>query len=191
MITIIYAHPNRDSFNGSILDSVKLVLDKINAEYNIIDLNKERFDPIMHADELYTKKPYKTGKQARKYQKIISDSDRLIFIYPSWWNNMPAILKGFIDKVFVREFAFIFKKGLPVGLLKGKKALVITTTGAPSFVSRFLRGRRNIKSLTMDILGFCGIKSKSIQIGKVTPSNKMLKEELMKVKLAVLNFTRE
>ena len=52
--------------------------------------------------------------------------------YLNWWNSTPAILKGFIDRVFVAGFAFKYEGKIPKGLLTGKKAAVIMSTGAPN-----------------------------------------------------------
>lgn len=190
MITIIYAHPNAKSFNSSIFKAVKLVLDKAEKEYKVIDLYKEKFDPVLKLEELYTAGNYKVAKQSRKYQEMIKNSEKLIFIYPSWWNGLPAILKGFIDRVMVGRFAFKYENGMPIGLLKGRKALVITTTGAPRIMTWLFLGDRNTKRFCRDILGFCGIKARAIQVGAVRKGNQSLEKELMRVKLATLNFVR-
>jgi len=196
MITIIYAHPRKESFNHAILERVIDTCKKTNQEYQVIDLYKEKFDPVMHENELYTAgKEYRNiSKQTKKYQDMVSKSKKLIFIYPTWWNTMPAIMKGFIDKVFTGHFAFKYKQlpiinfGMPVGLLKEKKALVITTTGAPAYLASLALGNRMLTIMKRDILGFCGIKATSLQIGKASGSNPKLPQELRRVAWKTLSF---
>ena len=69
-----------------------------------------------------------------QYQQALKDSRRLIFIFPIWWADMPAIVKGFLDKVLLRTFAYMENR---VGVLEGRldidEALVISTSTAPTF----------------------------------------------------------
>jgi NAD(P)H dehydrogenase (quinone) len=81
---------------------------------------------------------------------------------------MPAVLKGFFDRIFTSGFAFKYENGVPKGLLKGKKAAIFITSGAPVFVTEFLQAGRVRKSIKYDILRFCGIKSRVFQIGNAT-----------------------
>jgi NAD(P)H dehydrogenase (quinone) len=64
-------------------------------------------------------------------QEFIGSSDVIVVIYPLWWSGMPAILKGYIDRVFTEGFAYQIDGPDLRGLLTGKKVLLITTTGAP------------------------------------------------------------
>ena len=100
MKTIIFAHPWHGSFNKSILNSVTETLDKKKDEYTVIDLNKDKFNPVMTEEELAL---YSQGKSidplVEKYQEILKKTDEIILIFPIWWSSMPAILKGFFDKI--------------------------------------------------------------------------------------------
>lgn len=187
MITIIYAHPNQKSYNHAILESIKLVLSKSKMKFKVIDLYNDRFDPVMKPSELPGSGSKRVASDVKKYQKIIKESYKLIFIYPTWWNSMPAILKGFIDRVFSNGFAYRYVGSMPKGKLKEKKALIITTSGGPRVFS-MLMGSRNTKNLAKDMLKFCGIKTKTVQVGTVRPGKKHLKDSLMRIKMAALNF---
>ena len=99
MKTIVFAHPWNRSFNKAILDKVVEKLDETKEKYTIIDLNKDKFNPVMTEEELSL---YSQGKSidplVEKYQKILKNTDELILVFPIWWMSMPAILKGFFDK---------------------------------------------------------------------------------------------
>lgn len=175
---IIYAHPATKGHCSTILGEVKKRL----KDYELIDLYKLKYDPVMHENEHYTSGNYEVSKQNKKFQKMISGADKLIFIYPVWWASMPAILKGFVDKVFTSHYAFKYVKGIPRGLLKGKKAAVFMSMGGPKWVTRLFLGNRAAKIMKKDILRFCGISSKVFQIGKAT---KLDQKQIRKIKIQV------
>ena len=107
MKTVIFSHPWDGSFNKAILDQVVKKLDETKEKYTVIDLNKDGFNPVMTEKELSL---YSQGKSidplVLKYQEILKNTDELILIFPVWWMSMPAILKGFFDKVMVKGFAY-------------------------------------------------------------------------------------
>lgn len=132
MVTIVFAHPWHGSFNKAILDTVTAKLNKENRSYNTIDLHKDGFNPVYTEAELAD---YSSGKTSDplilKYQDMIGSSDQMVFIFPNWWNTMPAILKGFFDKVLLKDFAFNYEGGFNA-LLNIGRATVITTSERPS-----------------------------------------------------------
>jgi NAD(P)H dehydrogenase (quinone) len=111
-----------------------------------------KFNPVLDLEEI--------GDDIKKIQKDITESNKLIFIYPIWWGTMPAVLKGFCDRVFTPGFAYKYINSIPRGLLKNKKALVLTTTGAPK-IYNIITGNKTSKGLTKNILKFCAIPAKS------------------------------
>lgn len=131
MTTIVFCHPWHGSFNKAILDVITAKFDQENKPYQVIDLPKDKFDPTYSEAELST---YNEGKAldplVLKYQGMIDASDQMIFIYPIWWGTMPAILKGFFDKVLLKDYAFNYNNGW-TPLLKIGKSTVITTSQAP------------------------------------------------------------
>lgn len=124
---IIYAHPNPASFNHAILETISTELKKNKKAFKVRDLYKLKFNPILKAQELTGSLP----QEIKKEQNYIRSADTLIFIFPIWWSSMPAMLKGYIDRVFSFQFAYdIMPDGTAVGLLQGKKVFLISTTGA-------------------------------------------------------------
>ena len=92
-------------------------------------------------------------------RKEIKWADLITFIYPIWWASMPAILKGYIDRVFANGFAYKYENNIPIGLLEGKKALIFNTTGSPSDAYSESGMQDAIKQMANDgILKFCGIE---------------------------------
>ncbi len=180
---VIYAHPDHESHAKYTLELVEQKLKSKNIEYETIDLYKIGYNPVMSEKELYGSREERLDDQTKSFQQKITESNLLIFIYPVWWNTMPAIMKGFIDRVFSAGFAFKydpaippgmkgvvdrflalfkyrFNYGIPKGLLKGKHAIIFTTTGGPKLIAYPWTGNRFKKVIQKDMLGFFGIKSK-------------------------------
>ncbi len=176
---IIYAHPETDGHNAHVLSEVEKNLKNKNISYEVLDLYKMKYDSILHETEHYTTGNREVSAENKTIQKKILDSDHIIFIYPMWWGSMPAILKGFIDRVFVSHFAFKYVGGRPVGLLKPRTATVFVTSGGKRFIYTIFRSPKRVMQLA--ILRFCGIRSKYIQIYDCTQLNYNKKQEIKKI----------
>ncbi len=126
---IIIAHPKKDSFSHKI--KISLEKEFINQRYSfkIRDLYEIGFKPVLTEEELKLNKEGKNLPDIAVEQSYIEWADELTFIYPLWWNAFPAILKGYIDRVFTNGFAFKINGNGPEGLLKNKKVRLITTAG--------------------------------------------------------------
>ncbi len=162
---IIYAHPDHESHAKLTLELVTKNLENKKEEYEILDLYKINFNPILSEKEMYQKDP-ESIKDIIPIREKITATKKLIVIYPIWWNGMPAILKGFIDRVFSSGYAFKYENGMPKGLLVNKTATVFVTTGANKIVTQLFLGNRFKKNAEKDIFGFCGIKTKVYHVDK-------------------------
>lgn len=178
---IVYAHPGHSGHHGYILSQVQAILDNKKIRYETLDLYKLNYDPILQSEELGGLNNQKISVDSMAYQEKINNAQRLIFIFPTWWQGMPAILKGFFDKVFCSGFAFIYKDSLPVALLKDKKAVVFSATGSPELINRFWLGNRGMKVIIRDILRFCGIKAKGFTIGSAFQLTEKHKRRLISI----------
>jgi NAD(P)H dehydrogenase (quinone) len=164
MDLVIFAHPdNKGSHNAAVLKYVRSRLTANRREFEIIDLYAERFDPLIRTVNFDMPGDYEGVKA---YQEKIKKAERLIFIYPVWFYNMPAIMKGFCDRVFSSGFAYDFsfgKDGKPAltRKLEDKTAVVINTFGHGE--EMFMkRGAIAAEVLDKLVLDFCGIKSKRV-----------------------------
>jgi NAD(P)H dehydrogenase (quinone) len=163
-LIVIGREPSETSHNREILRVTKQQLENKDKKYEVIDLYKEEFNPVLRENQ--------EDPDVERYQEQIQRSDNLVFIYPIWWNGPPAILKGFLDKVFTVGFAFRYEKvpffnfGRPIGLLEGKNAVTITTSGGPTWIHRLAQRSRGIKVVKKDVLELAGIKTSSYHIGR-------------------------
>ena len=147
--TIIYAHPYEQSFNHAILQRVRELLESKGEAYKLIDLYADGFNPAYTKEELAL---FNQGKALDPLvlhsQEILKKTDRLIFIFPIWWADMPAIVKGFEDKVFLKTLAYNpTPTGIKGCLTQIREAVVITTSTAPTWYLKFFCG--NVIGKTM------------------------------------------
>ena len=133
MVTIVFTHPWHGSFNKAILDTITSKYDKENKAYNVIDLPKDNFNPCFTEAEMAV---YNKGQALDPlviaYQEQLKKSDEVIFIFPIWWGTMPAILKGFFDKVLLVNFSHNYENGWTPLLGNIKKASILTTSQSPT-----------------------------------------------------------
>jgi len=184
---IVYAHPSHDGHCGYLLKKVSDTLAQKGADSSLIDLYALNYDPVLKNDELYSAGRKEIDLQNQNFQEQIKKADFLLFIYPTWWQNLPAILKGFLDRVFTGGFGFIYKNGLPVGLLKGKKAAAFTSSGGPSFYTRLFTNNASLRVLLKHTLGFCGMNTKGFLLGGARKLENNQKE-LDQIATKILNY---
>jgi len=147
-ILYVYAHPEPRSFNGALKDVAMVSLAKKGHAVKVSNLYAIKWKAVLDVQDFRMRQnPYQFnpaieqihGVATRSFSPDIQDeiakvawADLLIFQFPVWWSSMPAILKGWFDRVFVQGFVVDLEKGRVYGegLLKGKKAMIVATTGA-------------------------------------------------------------
>ncbi len=185
---IVYAHPNPKSFNHAILETISKELRKKKKEFTVRDLYRIGFNPVLSTKDLLAIQNDAVPKDIKKEQNYISKADTLIFIFPIWWSAMPAILKGYIDRVFSLGFAYNITEDDVTGLLKGKKVFVVTTTGASKEDYEKLGAFKMMNmSIDMAIFQFSGMKVIRHKYFSSVPnvSNQDRKKMLEELKLLV------
>jgi len=156
-ILVILGHPDINSFCGSLS---KAYIDSTSAngsEVRELQLGELKFDPVLW--EGY-KKIQELEPDLAKAQELIQWSNHIVFVYPNWWGTMPALMKGFFDRVFLPGFAFKYRKDSPLWdkLLSGRTAHLMVTMDTPPCYYRWIYHRPGHNEMKRTILGFCGIK---------------------------------
>ncbi|MFJ8257989.1 NAD(P)H-dependent oxidoreductase [Peribacillus asahii] len=131
---IVYAHPYPESLNHSILETTVNALKKNGHEVVVRDLYALDFQPVLKPEDTAAMKAGKTPDDIKTEQEFITEADAITFIYPIWWTGLPAILKGYVDRVFAFGFAYSAGPEGVIKLLEGKKGLIINTHGTPNEV---------------------------------------------------------
>lgn len=126
---IVYAHPNSGSLNHFFKQTVLESLQESGEEIAVRDLNEINFNPVLSLEDMNGQRMGTVADDVKTEQDFITWADRIVFIYPIWWTGMPAIMKGYIDRVFSYGFAYRYDQGIQKGLLTGKKTIIINSHG--------------------------------------------------------------
>ncbi|HNW77712.1 MAG TPA: NAD(P)H-dependent oxidoreductase [Candidatus Competibacteraceae bacterium] len=158
-VLIVFAHPNPRSFNRAILDTLDEALRACGHATRIHDLYQMRFRAVLDDDDLARNWRGDLPDDILHEQEAVRWAQGLVFIYPVWWFGPPALLKGWIDRVFVRKFAFDFSADGMRGLLQHEKALILNTLGGDAATySRERWEELLMRPLAEGVLGACGVR---------------------------------
>lgn len=160
-ISVILAHPNRESFNHAIANAVVDQLKHDGHEIFYHDLYAEKFDPILPKEEFFKDAPLPPEIEA--HCREISEAEGIIIIHPNWWGQPPAILKGWVDRVLRPGIAYEFigedqGEGVPNGLLRADRALVFNTSNTETVRENEVFGDPLETIWKNCIFDLCGIK---------------------------------
>ncbi|MBU4479871.1 NAD(P)H-dependent oxidoreductase [Patescibacteria group bacterium] len=167
-ILVILGHPRKNSFCGALVEAYVSGVRETENKIEILYLRELNFSLILKNE----------GKNlpAQEFEPCLADAqakikwaDHLVFVYPTWWSSMPALLKGFIDRVFASGFAFKYreKSMFPEKLLKGKTMRLIVTMDCYPLLYKWFLGNVHKKEMR-NLANFCGIASpKTIYFGPV------------------------
>lgn len=164
-VLIVYNHPYSGSFCNAILDAVTNGLQKAHHEVDLIHLNRDNFNPVMTEADLKAFIAHKPiDPQVIQYNERLKAADHLIFIFPIWWDIMPAQTKGFIDRVL---FPGVVYNHHPRGfglipLLKNLKSItLITTMNKPRWLYSLFIGNLIQKVMLKSVFKTMGYKNLS------------------------------
>ena len=176
-ILVILGHPAEHSFCRALADAYVKGAEAAGNEVQFLALGQFSFDPILH--EGYARiQDLETDLVSA--QAGISWAQHLVFVYPTWWGAMPALLKGFIDRVFLPGFAFKYREGSVFWdrLLVGRSAHVLVTMDSPPWYYRWVVHRPGHNQMKRAILEFSGIKPVAISnFGPVKKSELQQREK--------------
>lgn len=128
---IIVAHPNAESLTCSIARAYAEAVEGLGQEALVRDLYRMGFDPCLKAGEIPGPAEARFGADVAAERKALSECAVFAFVYPLWFNAPPAILKGYVDRVFSMGFGYEPALHGADPLLTGRKLISFTTSGAP------------------------------------------------------------
>ncbi len=173
-VLVILGHPENDSLCASIADAFVEGAVESGQHVETLRLGDLVFDIN-----------YPTGREdapeepdLERARAMVRRADHLVFVFPNWWGTMPALMKGFIDRIFKPGFAFLMHEdGNWDKLLTGKSAQLITTMDTPYWVYRWIYGRPGVNALKKATLQFCGISPvRTVSFGTVFNSTPAQRE---------------
>lgn len=153
-ILVLNANPVKGSLGEAIAAAYTQAALESGHEVRQVNVGDLGFDPSLKGG-YHRETPVEDDLKAQ--QALLLWCEHLVIVTPNWWSGVPAVFKGYIDRVMLPHFAFAYRSsGLVDGLLKGRSARVIITQDSPGFWSRWVVGDPLWKMLKRGVLGFCG-----------------------------------
>jgi putative NADPH-quinone reductase len=193
LIQVVHAHPLTDSYNSALFRAVVETLEQRGHQVIATDLYRENFDPLLSAVERrsYFAPVYAADAVAR-YTDSLRRVDGIIFCFPQWWFSMPAILKGYFDRVWGPGIAFAHD---PAGgrirpLLTNIRLFgVVTSYGSPWWLVRFYAGDPCRKVLLRALKPMCGAGTRSFYLAhydmdRSTPASRAALEARVRARVS-------
>ena len=158
-VLVVLAHPNPDSFSRAIVDKISATLTDCGHSVSVIDLYAIGYSPAMTRAELaeYPTSTPAIDPMVIEHTRLIHECSTIVFVYPTWWSSMPAILKGWVDRTMLPGIAFSVDPEtlkLQPELTNVRRLIGITTFGGPRLASLVVRDNGS-KIVTRSLRAIC------------------------------------
>ncbi|MBV8747301.1 MAG: NAD(P)H-dependent oxidoreductase, partial [Xanthobacteraceae bacterium] len=157
---VVVAHPDPASFNHALAHAVQQTFLEIGLRSDLRDLHAESFNPILTPAE--ARGLVASDPVCREHIDLLIQADIIAVVHPNYWGAPPAMMKGWIDRVFAHEAAYAFAKGndqgdTPKGLLNARAALVLNTSNTPEDREIEVFGDPLERMWRDCLLNYCGV----------------------------------
>ena len=179
-LTVILGHPDPFSFCGHIAETYVAAARAAGHSVRLFRLGEMSFDPVLRHGYAT---PQELEPALLEIREAIDWAQHLIFIYPTWWGAMPAILKGMFDRLFLPGYAFRYRKDSVWWdrLLTGRSARAIVTMDTPPWYYRLIYRMPGHHQIKRTILEFCGIKPVRItSLGPIRGSSQAQRQKWLR-----------
>lgn len=158
-VLLVLAHPLRESFAAAMAATAKAALEENGHSVDVLDLYKEGFDPRLTLSERrgYFDTPFRSTEAQAQINRLQA-ADALVLVFPQWWFNFPAVLKGFFDRALAPGVAFVHDLDggrIRPGLTRLRHVRVFTTTGSPWWIVKLYMGDPVRRLLKRGIVKAC------------------------------------
>ena len=160
-VLVVYCHPLPTSFVASVRDRVLAALDQTRHVVRVTDLYADGFDPCFDANDRRTHLEPGVAPALQRYADDLRWCDTLVLVYPTWWSGQPAMLKGWIDRVWANGVAWTMSSSGPTGtnrlrpLLRNVRRIVVVTTHGSSKLINSLQGEGGKRVVTRALRSLC------------------------------------
>ncbi|MGI9646170.1 MAG: NAD(P)H-dependent oxidoreductase [Ilumatobacteraceae bacterium] len=154
---VVYCHPSAGSFVEAVRNSALAGLDRAGAEVRVEDLYADGFDPAFSEEEWRRHLEPGADPAVTPYAHDLAWADTLVLVYPTWWSGQPAMLKGWIDRVWVSGVAWDLPEGankLRPRLDNIRRIVAVTTHGSSKLVNS-LEGEGGKRTVTRSLRSMC------------------------------------
>lgn len=176
-ILIINGHPDKMSLNAAFAEAYIKGARESGASIQYINIGELNFNPNLAMG--YRKRTELEPDLIEVWEKILK-ADHMVWIHPLWWGSFPALMKGFIDRLFLPGFAFDYNENSIWWdrKLKGKSATILTTMDQPVWYYRLYNKQPGIVQLKKAILQYCGVNPvRVVAFGNVKRSRENEREK--------------
>jgi putative NADPH-quinone reductase len=162
-VLVVYCHPHPDSFVAACRDRALGGLATAGHEVRLTDLYADGFDPAMSAQERRAHKDPGVAPGLERYASDLQWAQALVLVYPTWWSGQPAMLKGWIDRVWVAGVAWELPPGKNVirPLLTDIRRIVVVTTHGSSKLINALEGESGKRTMTRAVRAMCSKRTRT------------------------------
>lgn len=156
-VLVVHCHPDPESLVAAARDRAIAGLAAGAHEIRLTDLYADGFEPAMSAAERLAHKEPGVAAELQSYADDLAWAEALVLIYPTWWSGQPAMLKGWIDRVWVAGVAWEMYDGdrTPTPRLRGIRRIVVVTTHGSSKLMNALEGESGKRTATRSIRAMC------------------------------------
>ncbi len=168
---VIVAHPNRDSLTCAAAEAYAHCASALGHQAQVRDLYRLGFDPCLKAGEIPGPQGYEPAPDAAAERQKLRETDVFAFVYPLWFNAPPAILKGYVDRIFSAGFGYEPGPGGTRPLLSGRRMISFTFSGAPDAWVRETGALETLQQLfDRHVAAVCGLQViDHVHVGGVVP----------------------
>ncbi len=161
MDLIVLAHPNADSFNHAIASRISLTLDQLKRPFVTHDLYADQFPPALPAAEI--ERGAELPEVIQRHCEQLVAAECIYIVHPNWWGMPPAVMKGWIDRVFRPGVAYRFSEGdsgegVPCGLLHARDAVIFNTSNTSAQREQCIFGDPLDRIWRECVFGLCGVE---------------------------------
>ncbi|WP_027169759.1 NAD(P)H-dependent oxidoreductase [Mesorhizobium sp. WSM3224] len=169
-VNVVYAHPAEDSYLASLHRRIVEVLRARGDEVVDFDLYAMKFDPVMQSAELKGHADLSLAPtDLEVYVDALKWAEACVFCFPTWWSGMPAVLKGYFDRVWRPGVAFELPTDggtIKPALLNIRRMGVVTTCGSPWWYTRLYMQDPGRKVLLRGLKSMCGRTENHLYLSK-------------------------
>lgn len=184
-ILAVFSHPMRNSFTREVLDSFVKGLNEVGHEVEIADLYGEDFQPIMQERDFAQFEDLPMPDDVLREQARFERCDAFVLIFPIWWWSFPAMMKGWIERVFTAGWAFKVTEDPSGSMLKSRRALVLCCAGgSESMYEKYGTYETLKQQVGVGVMEYCGVTDVGFKIlhqarmaFELTEKNKQIREE--------------
>jgi len=160
---VVHCHPNPNSLVAAARDRAVAGLTGAGHEVRVNDLYADGFDPVMSASERLTHKEPGVSPALERYAADLQWAQALVLVYPTWWSGQPAMLKGWMDRVWVAGVAWELPPGADVlepRLTNVRRIVVVTTHGSSKLINA-IEGESGKRTATRSLRLMCSKRTRT------------------------------